>query len=74
MAEQISNFKEVEQFIIPKVEDTKSKVEDIESIEKNIIKPESNFNEVKQFIISDTPKKESLQIESPKKRHNFYYI
>jgi len=71
MAEQISNFKEVEQFIIPKVEDTKSKVEDIESIEKNIIKPESNFNEVKQFIISDTPKKESLQIESPKKDTTF---
>ena len=57
MAEQISNFKEVEQFIIPKVEDTKS-------IETDIIKPESNFDEVKQFIISDTPKKESLQIET----------
>ena len=72
MAEQFSNFKDVEQFIVPNKklgveEDTKSIIQS----EENISKPKSNFDEVQQFIISDTPKTESIQIESPKTDSTF---
>lgn len=48
MAEQISNFKEVEQFIVP----TKD-LEQVKSEEK-IVQPKSNFDEIKEFVITDT--------------------
>jgi len=72
MAEQFSNFKDVEQFIVPNKElgveeDTKSIIQS----EETISKPKSNFDEVQQFIISDTPKTEAIQIESPKTDSTF---